>query len=152
MRKLPLAILFGAVLLFSSCKNNEKLPETTVAEMENTTNIVGKKWQLVELNGKVVEETVNGKVPFIQLQEEDSRYSASAGCNVLAGGYEINAEQLRIKFNQGISTMMACEDMELEAELTKVLEMVDNFTENDGILSLNKARMAPLARFQLVKE
>lgn len=169
MRKLPLAILLGAVLVFSSCKNNEKTTDVTDAAevteaavteatnltdtaMETTSNIIGGIWRLIELNGQAVEETINGKVPFIQLQEEESRYTASAGCNVLAGSYELKAEQLRIRFTQGISTMMACENMELEAELSKVLEAVDNFTENEGILSLNKARMAPLARFKLITE
>jgi hypothetical protein len=33
-----------------------------------------------------------------------------------------------------------------------VLEKADNYTVTDGILTLNKARMAPLARFTLTEK
>ena len=49
---------------------------------------------------------------------------------------------------------MVCPDMSVEAEINKVLETVDNYSLNKegNILSLNKARMAPLAKFQAVTE
>lgn len=50
-----------------------------------------------------------------------------------------------------MSTMMACEEMEVENGLNKVLVTVDNFSLGKDTLSLNKARMAPLARFAAVK-
>jgi hypothetical protein len=37
-----------------------------------------------------------------------------------------------------------------EEGLAKVLGMADNYTIVNDVLSLNKARMAPLARFKLV--
>src|SRR5690606_36205930 len=124
---------------------------TNPAAMETTNSIVDKKWKLIELRGNPIAETVNGKVPFIQLQHLDTRYSASAGCNGLGGIYTLS-DNGRIKFTQGMSTMMACENMEVETEFKKVLELVDNYTANGNVLSLNKGRMAPLARFQEVKE
>lgn len=47
--------------------------------------------------------------------------------------------------------MMACVDMATEQEFKKILEIVDNYTINDKKLSLNKARMAPLAIFEVVE-
>ncbi len=47
--------------------------------------------------------------------------------------------------------MMACFDMTVEDGLKNVLANTDNYTINDSILSLNKARMAPLARFKAVE-
>jgi hypothetical protein len=45
-----------------------------------------------------------------------------------------------------MSTLMACEEgMETEQALNEVLGMVDNYTLNGELLSLNRARMAPLA-------
>jgi hypothetical protein len=41
--------------------------------------------------------------------------------------------------------------MQLEDELKNVLGMADNYSILDGKLSLNKARMAPLARFEAKK-
>jgi heat shock protein HslJ len=55
-----------------------------------------------------------------------------------------------VHFKQLASTMMACENMADEEGLAKVLGMADNYTIVNDVLSLNKARMAPLARFKLV--
>ncbi|MFN3640898.1 MAG: META domain-containing protein, partial [Flavobacterium sp.] len=66
-------------------------------------------------------------------------------------GYELKEDALRIKFSKVASTMMACDDMDTEQEFAKVLETVDNYSLADGKLSLNKARMAPLARFEAIK-
>ena len=48
------------------------------------------------------------------------------------------------------STMMACPD-NIEDEFKKILYTTDNLSTDGQTLSLNKARMAPLARFVLVK-
>ena len=56
---------------------------------------------------------------------------------------------MRIKFNQGMSTMMACEDLDIENQFTKAVLAADNYSVNGNTLTLNKARMAPLAKFVL---
>jgi len=58
---------------------------------------------------------------------------------------------LQIKFSKGASTMMACSDIQTEQEFSKVLEMVDNYSLNGKIMTLNKARMAPLAKFEAME-
>lgn len=150
MKKHLLTTFIGMAILFSSCDSTKKATTTNQTAME-TNSITGKKWQLVELRGNPVAATINGKVPFIQFQDADKRYSASAGCNGLGGAFTLSGNG-RIKFSQGMSTMMACEHMEIETELKKIMDQVDNFTVNGNTLSLNKARMAPLARFQAIDE
>jgi heat shock protein HslJ/uncharacterized lipoprotein NlpE involved in copper resistance len=109
------------------------------------------KWKLVELNGKAIEnKNKSSKMPFLQLNADD-RYAAYAGCNNMTGGYELRENALRIKFTKGISTLMACDDMETEQEFAKMLETVDNYSINGNQMTLNKARMAPLARFEAMK-
>ena len=45
---------------------------------------------------------------------------------------------------------MACPDMTVEQDFLEMLETVDSYAiGSDGTLSLNRARMAPLARFKL---
>lgn len=112
--------------------------------------LTGKKWKLVELNGKPVESTT-GEAYFIQLEQEDHRVIAFAGCNKLSGTWEVMPGN-RIRFLKMASTMMACPDMTTEQQLKAVLEMTDNYALNISALQLNKARMAPLARFELINE
>ena len=47
---------------------------------------------------------------------------------------------------------MACPDMQIADQFNQVLGKVDNYAIADGVLSLNKARMAPLARFRLQED
>lgn len=108
-----------------------------------------KKWKLVELNGVKVTNSKD-KPMFIQLNK-DNRYAAFAGCNNMMGSYEIKEDAMRIKFNKGASTMMACPDMTTEQEFAELLEKVDNYSLNGNNLSFNRARMAPLARFEAIK-
>jgi heat shock protein HslJ len=56
----------------------------------------------------------------------------------------------RIKFSKMAATMMACPDMEVEREFLQVLETADNYNLIGDTLVLNRARMAPLARFENV--
>lgn len=111
--------------------------------------ITGVKWKLVELNGKPVTYNTN-KEMFIQLNK-DNRYAAFAGCNQMTGSFELKEDALRIKFTKGASTLMACPDMTTEQEFAEMLEKVDNYSINGNNLSLNRARMAPLARFEVIK-
>ncbi|GHA71168.1 hypothetical protein GCM10009007_10060 [Formosimonas limnophila] len=110
--------------------------------------IEDKRWKLVELNGQPVKGTA--KTHYLVLHSETKQVEAKAGCNAMFGGYEIK-NQFQLTFKQMASTLMACENMATEDAFSKVLEMADNFSISGDKMSLNKARMAPLARFELVK-
>lgn len=114
-------------------------------------SILGTKWQLVELNGKpVTNKDAKIKPYFLQLNK-DNRFAAFAGCNSMMGQYELNQETMKIKFSKVAATLMACQDMEIEQDFAKVIETVDNYSLSGNSLSLNKARMAPLARFEAIE-
>ena len=131
---------------------NTTSSNATAAKTESKSYaITGTKWQLVELNGKPVEnKNKSTKEMFLQLNAEN-RYAAFAGCNNMMGGYELKEDALRIKFTKGASTLMACTDMTIEQEFAEMIEKVDNYSLNGENMSLNKARMAPLARFKAIK-
>ena len=115
--------------------------------------ITQKYWKLIEVNGNPVEMDVfMGREPFIILREEDSRFHGTGGCNTFNGSYELNVATNQISFSQMMSTQMACPNMQIDSELARALEATDNYTMSaDGAnLSLNRARMAPLARFEVV--
>jgi heat shock protein HslJ len=116
------------------------------------SDLIGKKWRLMEMNSKAVPNPgSDGKDYFIILQNEENRINGFAGCNSFFGTYEMKAGS-RISFSKMGSTMMACPNMNIEQELFRILEMVDNYSFNGTTLQLNKARMAPLAKFELIAE
>lgn len=154
MKKLfyPLAITF--LLLFNACETFKKTTNTTSNQGAMETNIItGKKWKLIELKGKKVADKINNKEPFLLLEGAENRYSASGGCNGIGGTFTLT-KMGKIKFSLGVSTMMMCPDMSAENGLKDVLSETDNYTISaDGnTLSLNKVRMAPLARFVVVTD
>lgn len=136
-----LSALFVAVFLVVSCQ--------TQTAKKPTTDITGKKWKLTELNGQPIKLKNPKNNPYFKLDMNGMRYEGHAGCNGLGGTFEIKQDIMRIKFNQGMSTMMACEDLDIENQFTKAILAADNYSVNGNTLTLNKARMAPLAKFVL---
>ena len=106
--------------------------------------IEDREWTLVELRGKPVESS-NASLSF---RAEDSVASGNASCNTFTGRYAIkNGQRIRFERNMAV-TMMACPDMTIEAAFLEMLREVDNYAVGqDGTLSLNRARISPLARF-----
>jgi len=112
--------------------------------------ILEKYWKLVELNGKPVEvDSTFNKEPFIIFKESNNRMSGNGGCNNISGSFQIEGLN-RITFSKIISTRMSCPRMDLEGEFLEVLQKADNFIITGDMLVMNKARMAPLARFKIV--
>lgn len=114
--------------------------------------IAEKYWKLIELNGQPLTWTnEHHREPFIILHAADNRVNGNGGCNGFFGSYE-KGEMTQISFSKMGATQMACLDMTIEQQLFTALETTDNYTisEDGKYLSLNRARMAPLARFEVV--
>ena len=150
MRNLTLAFLFIAMVL-AGCKSSQKAPEIPVQPIPPAaTELQETYWKLTELMGKpVVLNENNKKGIHIILKKEDNSVQGFSGCNTFMGRYELK-EGNRITFSAIASTMMACPDMATETEFNKMLGVVDNYTINGSIMTLNKAKMAPMARFEAV--
>jgi copper homeostasis protein (lipoprotein) len=119
--------------------------------MKNTFDdkITEKYWRLIELRGKpIVIPKEQQRETHIVLKEQENRVTGHGGCNSFFGTYELKGTTIRFS---GIgSTQMACPNMDDESAFFQVLQQADNFTMKGDTLSLNKARMAPLARFVVV--
>lgn len=129
----------------SNLKKEVKIKEVAKIELKNS------KWRLVKLNGKIIEKNKDNKKEFGINFNPEGRFSAFAGCNNMAGSYELKEDVSRVKFSKVISTMMACEDMLTEQEFAKVLEMVDNYNFDGKTLKLNRVKMVTLAEFEIIK-
>lgn len=145
--------------LASNYELRKKVQETPVVANESKINanqsegkitLKNSKWKLVKLYGKEVGNS-NKEKPMGMTFLSDGRMSAFAGCNSMGGSYTLDESKNTIKFSKIMSTMMACEDMNTEKELAKILEMADNYNFDGKTLKLNKARMATLAEFVIIK-
>lgn len=105
--------------------------------------VENKKWQIIELNGKTVNDTEG--THFLFFHPEEKRLEAKAGCNVILMNYRIT-HTFKMEISQGISTLMACPGNNLESELIETLSKVDNLSLGIDTLTLNKGKMAPLIR------
>lgn len=108
-----------------------------------------KYWKLVELMGKPVVTAEGQREAYIIFKSFDNRYNGNGGCNSYSGAYEL-LPLGRIKLLRGMSTLMACPDMDTEAQLHDVLSKVDTYIVSGDSMMLTKARMAPMARFEAV--
>jgi len=107
-------------------------------------------WRLTELLGKPVEQEHAGKkAPSLTFEKEGSRINGFGGCNRFSGEFEFTAGN-RLRFSKIAVTQMACLDMTVETEFLKVLETADNCYLEGEVFVLQRARMAPLARFKAV--
>lgn len=127
----------------------------TESKVVINSKLLGGKWILVELNGKKIEKRAEGKKqPYLAFDKTQGTFFGDGGCNGYSGDVK-SMDDFKIEFGNAIQTMMAClgdDIMLIESGLQKVFRTADNYTIKDGVLSLNKARMAPLARFKFVKD
>ena len=105
-------------------------------------------WRLVELRSKLVPRptTPDKKEIHIKLKKDGS-VEGFAGCNGFGGHFELK-DSSGIAFTNLMGTMMACGDLTTENKLFEVLREADNYIHLSKKLILNKAKMAPLARFE----
>jgi len=105
-----------------------------------------KTWVLKELMGQAIITKEGDTEAYLQFNAENAMITGSNGCNRISMGYEL-LEGKRLKIAPGISTLMACPDDSISDAFNEVLQRADNYTVSDGELHLNKARMAPMAKF-----
>jgi heat shock protein HslJ len=124
---------------------------TKTIKAKKNQEITEKYWKLIEINGqKVTADNFASKEPHFILKTTDKRVNGNGGCNSFFGSYELQANSNRISFSKIGSTKMACIKPTVENEFFNVLETTDNYTVKNDTLQLNKARMAPLAKFVAV--
>jgi len=141
-------LLFSALLfLFTSCSlfNN-----TQQSGIQNASDL-NAKWQIISIEDKAIDKKVNGKEPLFSFDLVNKQYAAITGCNNLMGGFELKSPN-KIKFSRGISTMMACDNMEVEQGLSRILSDISQYKVSNDTLSFMDAKKTVKAQFKLKKE
>lgn len=145
-------ILMGIlVLTFVGCDATKKSQENIDLDMSKSSEIINTIWELSVLENNTINQTDENrqKIQFT-LNPVDKTVSGFSGCNLFHGKYTLE-DGNRLKFSALGSTKMACQDPIVnETNFLKALELVDNYTLQNDILSLNVGRRAPLATFKKV--
>lgn len=116
------------LLFLSSCK--------TATSMDKNLQ---KKWYIVELKGYTKENLVKNKANIEFLKETENKFTeirAFAGCNQMMFSGEVLKEN-KLKINGGAATLMACKDMQMEADLAKQLVKMSKYTIEGHYLTLS---------------
>ncbi len=118
-----------------------KVRENGAADKQAGNVLTENRWYLVELMGAAIPPDTGIFLNF----NPDFTVNGFAGCNQLAGQYQV--QEYKLSLQQLAVTEKACMTETPENEFLRVLEQVDNYAVADNQLSLHKARMSPLARF-----
>jgi heat shock protein HslJ len=138
-----------ALFLFGCNTGKKTLSNSQITEPADVS-LTNTYWKLTELMGQPVSPADNDKREMhLTLRKEGNTVTGHGGCNSFRGTYTMGTG-MQIKFSQMASTLMACANMEKEKEFMDILSKTDNYAIKENVLSLNRARMAPLAKFVAV--
>jgi|GEM_PF-1280974 len=152
--KLIILAFCTALVLFTSCNSSKKGKSTTdtkygspaIEISKEHTAMTNTKWELVTLMG----QNVSDKQAFITFLDDNTVFGNS-GCNSFNGNYEM-LPGLKVSIGQMAATLRACENIAIEKQFMAVLEKADNYSLLNKTMTLNKAKMAPLATFKAIIE
>ncbi|MDR1678819.1 MAG: META domain-containing protein [Prevotellaceae bacterium] len=142
----------GILLLalnFNACKSNKTASETKAVETTQTEPaqenklVTGKRYILKELRGNAVTQTA-----YISIAPDGKSFSGNLSCNSVNGNIEQSAGN-RIRFTNVVTTLKLCLNNTVEEELKQVLNTADSYYASGNKLTLVRARMAPLAVFEI---
>ena len=107
-------------------------------------------WKILRLGGAAVAAGEGRREPNLVLRPEPASFSATVGCNQIAGGYTLEGE--RLSFGEAAGTLMACPPPldDWERRLGQALAAARSWRVDGQALELFDAAGAPVALFQAV--
>lgn len=95
-------------------------------------SLLNGEWKITEANGEAIPSGME-KQPFLAFDVKKKTIHGNAGCNLINGGFETNADNPRsLSFPGVAATMMACPDMEVESRILKAMNEVKSFDKLAG--------------------
>lgn len=109
----------AASLLMTACQTTHSTLSPATMEGE---------WNITEIGNSKVNAH---PYPYIGFDTEKGRVYGNSGCNRLMGTYTMKGKKGHIELSQMASTMMACENMELEQKVLKALDETERISATD---------------------
>lgn len=151
MKALLNSTLFVVLMVFVACNGSKHADENITAMTDSTMtsdrtanqgrpaegeNLTRGQWDLTELGGLMVSDSLNQK-PFIMFTAGvQNRVSGFSGCNRFSGSFELTGAN-GIRFSQMVSTKMACPSMDVETKFLDAVQSATNWTLNIDDLSFS---------------
>ncbi len=126
-----------------------ELGDRYVLQKVKTPVLAGTRWSLVELMGEKVSVESPSETPTLEFADDGTSVSGKGSCNSFHGPITFS-EHERLKFGVMVATLRACPELALEQKYFDVFKQADSFHFEKDRLELYRARMAPLAKFQLL--
>jgi copper homeostasis protein (lipoprotein) len=127
-------------------------PGSSCADARAAPALMGTYWRILSLGDTAVAPEPGGREPHIVLFEDGGapRFAATAGCNTLIGGVELDGEQLA--FSGIAGTLMACPPPldGLETALRETLLATEGFRRGGRHMRLRRADGEVLAMLEAV--
>ena len=149
----PTMYQVGENVLFQLDQSGNRINGNLAARyklVKSSDGLKEKYWKLTELNGKkIVVGSAFNREPHLILKNQENRVQGNGGCNSFFGTYKLEAGN-HISISGIGNTLMACPEMETEAQFLKAIQAANSYVLKGDTLTLNSASMAPLARFEAV--
>jgi copper homeostasis protein (lipoprotein) len=125
-------------------------PGETCERALGTSSLTNTYWKVVRLGDTEVAASEDRREPNLILREGDARFTATVGCNQVAGTYLL--EDGRISFQPGASALMGCPPPldDWERQLAHVLSGTEGWRIDGQSLELLDGAGSPLALLQAV--
>jgi uncharacterized lipoprotein YbaY/heat shock protein HslJ len=125
-------------------------PGETCERALGTSSLTNTYWKVLRLGEIEVAASEGRREPNLILREGDPRFTATVGCNQVAGAYHL--DEGRLSFETGASTLMACPPPldDWEKQLARILTETDGWRIDGQSLELLDAAGKPLAMLQAV--
>ncbi len=131
MKKALYVLVIGLGIGLASCCGCRKV---------KSLPITGTEWQLIEMNGKVIDRPEGGEQYSLRLGD-DGRFSGMGDCNRCMGGYTLDEKRDRIEFSQVASTRMMCPNQQQENQYFAILNDARGYKiDGQFLLLLNDQR------------
>lgn len=123
-------------------------PEETCEQAMSNTSLTDTYWRIVRLGKTDIKSAAGGREPHLVLEEGETRFSATVGCNQLVGGFTRTGDKL--SFGPVATTMMACPPPldDWEQLLSKTLAATTSWRVNGQALELLDSTGMQIALFQ----
>lgn len=137
------AAVLSSAVLFTACATT-----TSVKQQETLSLLQDRTWILTYIGATEFKANPNIiNIPSIRFDSSSARLSGADGCNLMGGGYNINADKISIS-QIGTTRMMCANTRELEINYKAALKKVAVFQVYGNTLNLFDAQGNPVLQFK----